>query len=274
MIFFRAGTSNLLIWKVITMNKSFKSLALAVFAVTLASSAMAAGSELEVGYKSVDYTGGFSNGSSQFINYKQTLDKGYVAASLTQLDLFDHTANLYSVWGSYNLSANHILSGSFTTSDRGLISAKNRGGVSFGVKLPQNYIVSVGVDSFNMRNNSHSDGLTAQVVKYVQTIPLVVQASATYRVNNPGTHGASSSTFVATYGHEKDWTLTGGLAFGDANYETTTAIPAYANYSVNRQFVQYRKWVATDWGFNAQVDMSQTKFFDRNELGLSVFHSF
>lgn len=255
------------------MFKSIKILAVAV-AAALTCGASFAGQEIEATYKSIDYTGGFADGSSQGLTYRNTFNGGYVAGSVNHLSLFNTSANIYSVWGSYDLDSKYFVTGSFSSSDKGLISHKNRGGVGFGARLGDGVVVSLSTDSFNMRNGSNSDGLTLQAIKYFQSMPLVLQSAYTYRKNNPGSHNADAFTLVGTYGKNGDWQATVGLAYTEAKYQTVTRIPAYADYDVNRQFVGFKNWFAPNWGVNVQVEWAQNKFFHRNEISGSVFYNF
>ena len=102
----------------------------------------------------------------------------------------------------------------------------------------------------------------------------IVQGGVRYNYSNPGGVDSTSGFVALTEGEYQKHFITARYGFGREAYQIIGPSTAISDFESHIVSLDWRQWVAKQWGFDLRGEYYHNPNYDRNGVNFGVFHEF
>lgn len=250
-------------------------ISLAALSAPAAHAQVTGNAQLTTSHAHVD--NGYGNADVQSLNMNLNVRPGTVVGlSVSDVRAWGGHAMVSGISVAQDLNDRVGVSVALSASDTDNITIRNRASALVKYKaLPaRNLILGVGAEYYDMRGGGKSNALLTQAVYYVPSMPLVLQADATFSESRLNSRRGNRFGAAATYGRVKDWTAFANYSTGRVHYELVNQLGTIADYDSTSYGTGVSYWLNKKVGVSAGVNRTENQYFHRNEARLGMFWDF
>lgn len=237
---------------------------------------------LEFGGSYSNLSAGSPNWEDAYMNGVISGGRNAISGQLSRQDHFGDTGWYYAVGWTRVWSDNWYSELDFGTSTvKGFFLPKARTDALISHKvLPRKQLVlqvGGGYDLSKIVNNNpvaNSDYRGQIGAIYYFERPWIVQGGTIITVAHPGNILAPSGYLAFTQGRVKEHYLTVRANFGKEGYELFTAGQTLFNFTFQDYTVNWRQWMAPNWGFSATAEYEAKPIYHRAGGTVGLFLDF
>jgi YaiO family outer membrane protein len=237
---------------------------------------------LEFGGSYSNVTGPSPNWQDAYMNGLITGGRNALSGQLSRQSHFGDTGWYYALGWTRAWSDNWYSELDFGTSTvKGFFLPKARVDALINRKLlPRKQLVlqlGGGYDLSKIVNNNpvaNSDYRGQIGAVYYFERPWIVQGGTIVTLAKPGSIVAPSGYLAVTHGHVKEHYITARANFGKEGYELFTAGQTLFNFTFQDYTLNWRQWMAPNWGFNATAEYEIKPIYHRAGGTVGLFLDF
>lgn len=134
----------------------------------------------------------------------------------------------------------------------------------------KNLVGSLGAGYYRAPDG-HIDRNVSLGATYYFEMPLVVQGEVKFTHGSPGSVDTRQHFLAATWGREKQTTLTGRYGWGEEGYQSIGGGAVLTRFRSKELSFNLRHWLGRDWGLEAAVEHYRNPFYRRNGVTAGLF---
>lgn len=134
----------------------------------------------------------------------------------------------------------------------------------------KNLVGSLGVGYYRAPDG-HIDRNVSLGATYYFDFPLVVQGEIKFTHGSPGSVDTRQHFVAATWGREKQTTVTGRYGWGEEGYQSIGPNAVLTNFRSKEISVAVRHWLGKDWGVELAGERYRNPFYRRTGLTAGLF---
>ncbi len=104
--------------------------------------------------------------------------------------------------------------------------------------------------------------------------PWIVEEGVYFNISNPGTVFAPSGFVAITQGRDKKQFVTVRAGFGEEAYQIVGPTTVLTQFNSQAVTITWRRWLGSNWGFNAVADSYHSPFYVRGGSSFGFFKEF
>lgn len=119
--------------------------------------------------------------------------------------------------------------------------------------------------------DGHIDRNVSLGATYYFEFPLVVQGEVKFTHGSPGSVDTRQHFLAATWGRDKQTTVTGRYGWGEEGYQSIGPGATLTNFRSKELSLNLRHWLGKDWGLEAGAEHYRSPFYRRTGVTAGLF---
>lgn len=135
----------------------------------------------------------------------------------------------------------------------------------------RNLVANLGAGYYRAPDGHTDRNVSLGATYYFPDLPLVVQGEVRFTNGNPGSVDTRQHFVAATWGRQKETTVTGRYGWGEEGYQSIGQNAVLTQFRSKELSVAVRHWVGPEWGVEVAGEHYRNPTYRRNGVTVGVF---